>query len=228
MVGNIASQTSETSRTCLFHHHGAYLASTRFLCLLRGYFYAPSLYHVASPWRQLLRFSDAGSKEAIIKFESDAAANTACLLNNALVDGSNIKVDLFSAVDSPPLEPQSTSPPPTNDSFTSILSGLAASGVAFAEAVATKVKDIDKEYAVSDTVIAGASTAWNESKKFVSELDEKYHIKDSMNSAVQKTKEGVTTATTSLNQKFTGSGSPKSPSPRNSPSESPSRTSPTQ
>lgn len=162
----------------------------------------------------------------MVKFESEAAASTACLLNNALIDGANIKVELF------PVEEEKTarfspqqSETATNDSFTSIFSGLAASGMAFASAVGSKVKEIDQQYAISDSVVAGASTAWMESKKFASNIDSKYHIRDSVSGAAQTTKEHVMSAAGSFGVKKDSSKSSQAASPRATPPSSPHQTS---
>lgn len=152
-----------------------------------------SAYH--SPARIARR--DNGTKEAVIKFTTDSAASTACLLNNALVDGSNIRVEMF------PLEEeqqpgrggtpasQKSAAGTTNDSFTSVLSGLASSSRSLVSSVASRVKELDQQYGVSETIVAGASTAWSESKRLASDLDSKYHVKETVNSAVQTTKERV-------------------------------------
>lgn len=168
--------------------------------------------------------SESGSQEAVVKFDSEAAANTACLLNNALIDGVNIKVEPFPHHDSPQPSERSDHQPPTNDSFTSIFSGIASTSRAWAESISTKVKELDKQYGVSDTVVSGASTAWTESKKFVGDLDQKYHFKESVDSAVQTTKEHMASAASTFNQKFggkapspSGGASPTSRSPRQSP-----------
>lgn len=139
---------------------------------------------------------DNGSKEAVIKFTTDSAASTACLLNNALVDGSNIRVEMFpleeerSGMQGTPAS-QKSAAATTNDSFTSIFSGLASSSRSFVSSVTSKVKELDQQYGVSETIVAGASTAWSESKKLASDIDTKYHVKDTVNSAVQSTKEKV-------------------------------------
>ena len=166
-------------------------------------------------------------KEAVVKFESEAAASTACLLNNALIDGANIKVELFPVEEktTPTRSSPQQSETATNDSFTSIFSGLAASGMAFASAVGCKVKEIDQQYAISDSVVAGASTAWTESKKFASTIDNKYHIKDSVSGAAQTTKEHVMSAAGSFGVKKSSSKSPQSTSPRATPPSSPRQTS---
>jgi hypothetical protein len=148
--------------------------------------------------------TDAGSKEAVVKFDTAAAASTACLLNNALVDGSNIKVEPLPVTDLPP-SPRSEAP--TNGSFASIFSGLAESGRAFAAAVATKVKSVDEQYQVSSTVTAGATSAWESSKKLAHDIDEKYRVKESVASAAVATKEGLNTAAAKINEKVTGTPS---------------------
>lgn len=141
-------------------------------------------------------YRDNGTKEAVIKFTTDSAASTACLLNNALVDGSNIRVEMFPSEEERPGREgtpasQKSAAGATNDSFTSIFSGLASSSRSLVSSMAGKVKELDQQYGVSETIVAGASTAWSESKRLASDIDNKYHVKDTVSSAVQSTKEKV-------------------------------------
>lgn len=154
-----------------------------------------------------LYVTESGKKEAVIKFTAESAASTACLLTNALVDGATLKIDLFppsennnnnSSGSTPSNNDRSmggerygSSTPVSNDSFTSIFSGIASSGRAFASSMATKVKAFDQQYKVSDTVVSGATTAWNESKRLATDIDTKYRVSESVSSAVKSTKDKV-------------------------------------
>lgn len=99
-------------------------------------------------------------------------------------------------------QPSQTTTTASNDSFTSIFSGIAASSMAFASSLASTVKTIDQQYGVSETVISGASTAWSQSKKIASDIDTKYHVKESVASAVQTTKEGVISTAGTITEKI--------------------------
>lgn len=164
---------------------------------------------------------ETGGKEAVIKFDSEAAASTACLLNNALIDGDNVKVELFPFPEERPSSTSRTASPPvsesaaTNDSFISIFSGLAATSRAFASDVAKKVQTFDEQYGVSEKVVAGATTAWTESKRLAQEIDARYQVKDSVASVLQSTKQQVASVATSVNEKISQTIS-TSPRPQSS------------
>lgn len=136
----------------------------------------------------LVRNSDSGTQEAVIKFTTGSAASTACLLTNALVDNTNIKVEMFPADDEKTSTTNSitgnSSSAPTNNSFVSVFS-------TFASDVANKVRAIDQQYGITNTVAAGAATAWSESKRIVSQIDEKYKVKDTVSSTMQSAKDKV-------------------------------------
>lgn len=166
----------------------------------------------------LIRETD--KQEAVIKFESESAANTACLLNNAVIDGLNVKVELFSSPSSPNSTPSSPPPPSPASSNTSFFSTLTNTSWALAEAAANKVKSLDQQYGVSETIISGANTAWGESKRIAGEMDEKFHIRENVSSAAIKTKEVITEAASTINEKVAGkkeSPKPTASSPRASP-----------
>ncbi|PJF19203.1 hypothetical protein PSACC_00985 [Paramicrosporidium saccamoebae] len=185
MVTNIASQTTEEALRDFFAFCGDI-----------------SMLHLYT--------TAAGSKEAVVKFDTPAAASTACLLNNALIDGNNIKVEPLPVTETPQPSNSPQSDAPTNASYSSMFT-------AWATAVANKVKSVDEQYQVSNTVTAGASSAWESSKKLAQDFDEKYHVKEAVASAVVTTKEGLSTAATKINEKVSGV-SPKSGSPRQTPS----------
>ena len=87
-----------------------------------------------------------------------------------------------------------------------------------AEAAANKVKSLDQQYGVSETIINGANTAWGESKRIAGEMDEKFHIRENVSLAANKTKEVVSDAASTISEKVYGSReSPKPRSPRASP-----------
>lgn len=154
-------------------------------------------------------------QEAVIKFASESAASTACLLNNALVDGSNIKVEAFPSEEDrasrqSPGRAAGSPAQPSNESFTSILSGIASSSKSMFSSVSAKVKAFDQQYGVSDTIVAGATTAWTESKRLAGDIDNKYQVSQKVSSAVQSTKEKVMGG----NAGQGSAGSPRAASPR--------------
>lgn len=144
--------------------------------------------------------SDAGDKEAVIKFDTETAASTACLLNNALIDGANVRVEMFpsaeekeaAAADSN-AKSQQKSPSPqlpsiSTSSFGSFFSSVAASSIALAQSAAESIKSIDEQYKVTETVAIGATTAWSETKRVAQNVDEKYRVRENVSSAAAAAK----------------------------------------
>lgn len=156
------------------------------------------------------------TKEAVIKFDSVGAASTACLLNNALIDGHNVTVVLFSSPDKEKhtLGGQRKSPsirgdgrqhqqPATNastSSFSSIMGNISASSLALASSMVSSVKSVNEKYKVTETVSTGASSAWRESKRMASDLNTRYKIKENVAAAAQTTKEKVSSLASSVSK----------------------------
>ena len=148
---------------------------------------------------------DQAAKEAVIKFESGGAANTACLLNNALIDGRNVTVALFSLPEEQNLpqrtgKTSSTRGTGSTSSFSSVLGNISATSLALASTVVSKVQSVNEKYKVSETVSTGASNAWRESKRVASDLDTRYKVKENVSSAVQATKKKVSSIASSLSK----------------------------
>lgn len=119
----------------------------------------------------------------MIKFDSDASASTACLLNNALVDSAHITIKAL------PAEPRSTPSPPTSSkspkqpgSPKEVVAGLFSSiysvGKNIADTVVDTAKSIDEKYAVTETVSHAASTAWTATVDTATTVDEKLKISE--------------------------------------------------
>lgn len=127
-----------------------------------------------------------GTQEAVIKFDGDSSASTACLLNNALVDNVHINIKAL------PAEPAAkSSPSPSQASGPErvqtgspkevaygLFAGLYSVGKNIATTVVDTAKSIDEKYAVSETVGHAANTAWTATVDTVSTVDEKLKISD--------------------------------------------------
>jgi len=159
-------------------------------------------------------------KEAIIKFESGGAATTACLLNNALIDGQNVSVELFSGSEGGSPKPGFENPTAatqsasdlkggaykragtgSTSSFSSILGNISTSSLALASSVVSSVKSVNERYKVTEKVSSGASTAWRKSKQVASDIDSRFKVSENVAAAVQKTKENVSSAASSNSSK---------------------------
>lgn len=165
------------------------------------------------------------TKEAVIKFETESAASTACLLNNALIDGVNVSVELLPSQEEK--DAANTSGPSnssrssnssffssaatkSNSSFSSLLSDIGSKTKSLASTVSSKVKNFDKTYGVSDTVVSGASTAWQSSKKMASGINEKYSVSEKVGSAMSSTKNKVSSMMSNSSSSSTGRSPPPS------------------
>ena len=160
--------------------------------------------------------SPAGAKEAIVRFESEAAANTACLLNNAVIDGANVRVELFPMPDeAAPRSSASASGSAasssarstarsggSSSSLSSIWNNISTTSLALASTVATKVKQVDAQYGVSEKVTTGASAAWQHSKKVAADIDEKYKVQEKAAAAASKAKSAASSAASSVTEQI--------------------------
>ena len=136
---------------------------------------------------------DGGRQEAVVKFETESASSTACLLNNAVIDGNNVKVEMFPV----PEESDANGSAYSNNNnsatnFSPTLSGVFSGLKSLTSSVVEKVKAVDQQYGVSTKVAAGAATAWDKSKTIASDINEKYRVQEHFNSAVESTRKNAT------------------------------------
>jgi len=135
------------------------------------------------------------------------------------MDNHNIHVELLPSPETrlnvAPGERASNDTPTTIDSFSSMFSGLAASSIALASSVASSVKDLDQRYGVSERVTTTTAAAWESSKQFATQIDEKYHIKDTIAGAADTTKKQLSAATEAI-KSTTGDIASSVSSPRQS------------
>lgn len=116
----------------------------------------------------------------------ESAATTACLLNNALLDGVHIVVSLHPFPEE--MEKRSDSPtsqrsgtPKSTGSQSSVLTNLSN----FASNVVKSVKDFDQQHRVSETITTGVSTAWIATKETAKSFDEKYKVQEKAKSGMK-------------------------------------------
>lgn len=125
----------------------------------------------------LIIISEPGKQEAVIKFDGEASASTACLLNNALVDGNHITVKTL-VDDTKPATPDSTKAPRPTSSASSLFAAFVESGKTFANTVVDSAKQLDEKYQVTSTVSNAANTAWTATKDTAQTVDEKLKISE--------------------------------------------------
>lgn len=128
-------------------------------------------------------------QEAVIKFNMESAATTACLLNNALLDGVHIAVSLHpfpeemeKRAESPSSQQRSGTPRSTTGSQNSVLTNLSN----FANNVVKSVKDFDQQHRVTETISTGVSTAWTATKETAKSIDEKYKVQEKAKSGIDR------------------------------------------
>lgn len=93
------------------------------------------------------------------------------------------------------------------------MSSLSSKTKSIASSVSSKVKNFDKTYGVSDTVVSGASSAWQGSKKVATGINEKYSVSEKVGSAMSSTKKKVSSIISSSSS--TASAAGRSPPPTN-------------
>lgn len=137
--------------------------------------------------------SENGTQEAVIKFDGESSASTACLLNNALVDNTHISIK---ALPAEPRAASSASPRPAStgsqrpSSPQVVVGGWFSSiysvGKAVAETVVDTAKQIDEKYAVTETVGHAAQTAWVATVDTASSVDQKLHLSETTNKRTKR------------------------------------------
>lgn len=147
----------------------------------------------------IFRFSEDGrSKEAEIKFESSAAASTAVLLNNALVEGRNISVEL---ADAPEITDDNESQK-YNDTFagsnasinskgSNVLSEITSQAKSVASQVSSATKELNSKYDITGKLKGAYDTAATTTSATFVKLDTQYDLKGKSAKAVDVTKKGI-------------------------------------
>lgn len=185
----------------------------------------------------LFCFSDDGrSKEAEIQFESAAAASTAVLLNNALVEGRNISVEL---IDTPAAMGSSSNnnDAPYNSSAngtgvagstasleskgSAVLSEITSQAKSVASQVSSATKDLNSKYDITGKLKGAYDSAAVTTAATFEKLDAQYDLKGKSAKAVEATKNGISSMYRQISGFWAGtsttgmSGSNGSTSPRN-------------
>lgn len=128
-----------------------------------------------------MRGSESNGQEAVIKFDGESSASTACLLNNALVDGSHITVKaLIDDADkpAPSTTPNPGASPKPGSPANSLLSSILTASKSMASSIAESAKQLDEKYQVSSTVSSAAQTAWTATRDTAISVDEKLKISE--------------------------------------------------
>lgn len=142
-------------------------------------------------------------QEAVILFESDAGSSTAILLDNAVVDGSRIRVEMF------PESPKGSatgekggrrSPAASETSRGSkgMWSDIMSEGKSMASDTWRSAKDADEKYGMSNKVKGAASTVAGATASAAKSVDEKLHVRENASAAWSATKQGVSSIDTKL------------------------------
>lgn len=145
---------------------------------------------------------DDRSKEAEIAFESGAAASTAVLLNNALVEGRNISVDLLdSEAQSQSSQSQSQYPKAQDDNNNSsasvnskgsqVLSELTSQAKSVASQVSSATIDLNNKYDITGKLKGAYVSAATTTTATFEKLDAQYDLKGKSNKAMEATKSGI-------------------------------------
>lgn len=130
-------------------------------------------------------------------FESEAAASTAVLLNNALVDGRNIVVELVSGGGAGSVggawegAGAAAGSQASVQTSSSVVTGLLSEAKVMAGQVSTATKDFNAKYDVTGKVKAAYTTAAASTSQTFKRLDEQYDLKGSTAKAVDATKAGL-------------------------------------
>ena len=154
-------------------------------------------------------------QEAVILFESDAGASTAVLLDNAVVDGSRIRVELFP--ETPTNSPRSgtgrRSPAPNTPKSTSdkasskgMWSDIVSESQSMASETWRSAKGVDEKYQVSGKVKGAATTVVAATSSAAVAVDEKLHVRENAAAAWSATKSGVASLDAKLGVSSTVSG----------------------
>lgn len=121
-------------------------------------------------------------REALIKFETDSGATTACLITGALVDGQNITVELFPETIASPGS-ASNAVPPTAEKPTGV-AAIVSEGKHVASEVGKKVQQVDQQLGFSQ----GVKQAYVAGRASVISVDERYRISEKASAAAEATR----------------------------------------
>lgn len=117
------------------------------------------------------------SREALVVFESESGASTACLITGAMIDGQSITVEMISD----PLTADKPVPPPKPEGA----KGFVEEGKHVAEKMSRSIKSVDEQYGIS----VGAKSVFTASVAKAKEIDEKMHITEKASAATQAARE---------------------------------------
>lgn len=144
---------------------------------------------------------DGRSKEAEIQFESSAAASTAVLLNNALVEGRNISVALvdggvgeestFSNESSNEFKGNNDSSTSVNSKGSGVLSEITSQAKTVASQVSSATKDLNNKYDITGKLKGAYDSAAMTTSATFEKLDAQYDLKGKTGKAVEATKTGI-------------------------------------
>ena len=140
--------------------------------------------------------NNADEQEAVILFESDAGSSTAILLDNAVVDGNRIRVEMFpeSPKTSATGEKGGRRSPALSDTSRSSkgkFSDIMSEGKSMASETWRSAKEVDKKYEISDKVKGAATTVADATTSAAKTVDEKLHVRENASAAWSATKQGV-------------------------------------
>jgi len=136
------------------------------------------------------------SSEAIVSFESEAAAKTALLLTNAVIADRPITVMPYGAQqpaadipapntteisgDQIPNKPHAV--PADQRTQTSVIAGLVAAGYTLGEDAIAKARKIDEEQQITTKVAVAVGAAATATKEKIAQIDQAYHISEKVGS----------------------------------------------
>lgn len=137
------------------------------------------------------------TKTALVLFERDSAAKTACVLSNALIVDSQITVKQYFDVPSVPASPTAAESASATGSQqdvrgaeplrqeekpkASVVSEILAAGYGISEQIIERAKDLDTKYQVTGRF----QTALNQAKGAALAIDEKYKIHENIQSTAK-------------------------------------------
>jgi hypothetical protein len=154
--------------------------------------------------------ADDRSKEARICFESEAAASTAVLLNNALVDGRNIVVELVAATATgsgnaegfgtgvyggSQMSFDSASgarSSPSSTRASAVMNDIFSEAKSMASNVSAATRDLNAKYDVTGKLKSAYTSAATTTTATFKALDQQYDLKGQTSKAVDATKAGLT------------------------------------
>lgn len=144
---------------------------------------------------------DGRSREAEIQFESSAAASTAVLLNNALVEGRNISVALvdnggasestFSSNETNDFKAKNDSSASVDSKGSNVLSEITSQAKTVASQVSSATKDLNNKYDITGKLKGAYDSAAMTTSATFEKLDAQYDLKGKTGKAVEATKTGI-------------------------------------